>query len=269
MLYWGYGSNLNEEAMAFRCPKARKIGPKSINDCRLVFRGVADVVFDKGGSCPGGLWSITDQCEEALDRFEGVAGGIYVKRYLKIRHEGGEKSCLFYQMKRERGIMPPARNYLATIAQGYRDFGLDVEYLEEAVAQSWGSKSITPTLRARRYRKADSTLARDVYSAERWVREQKIAEVRDSRSKASSYSSYGSYGSSHGPSHSSWYDGQRRLTQDEIDDMKDRRRRLKSAGRSVVRVDEFREAKSLDRGEDGKVLAPTSCWPARSQNERA
>src|SRR3954471_16290001 len=99
-LYFAYGSNLNEAAMAHRCPKSRKVGPFKLSRARLVFRGVADIEYHKTGKCPGGLWEITRECEKALDRYEGVNTGLYQKVYLKarIRDTGQMKNILVYQM---------------------------------------------------------------------------------------------------------------------------------------------------------------------------
>lgn len=154
MLMWAYGSNLNVEAMARRCPRARKVGPLMLPHARLVFRHVADVEYHRGSTCPGGVWRITKECERSLDGYEGVEGGLYSKVYLRVRWRGRERSCLLYQMN-EDGIAPPGQAYLDTIAQGYGDFGLDLAYLNEALMRSWGEKYRTPTINRRIRRRRD------------------------------------------------------------------------------------------------------------------
>jgi hypothetical protein len=163
MLYFAFGSNLNIEAMARRCPKARKVGPFKLSHARLVFRGVADIEYHKTGKCPGGLWEITRECEKALDRYEGVSTGLYQKVYLKarIRDTGQVKNILVYQMCCD-GIMPPDESYLNTIAQGYRDFGLDLAYLDRALQRSWSGKDKTPYLRKRRERRQEGPFATEI-----------------------------------------------------------------------------------------------------------
>jgi hypothetical protein len=158
--YWAYGSNLNVEHMAQRCPGATKIAPMHVNDAKLIFRGVADVTFDKGGCCPGGLWRITPECETALDRYEGVASKLYLKRYIPIEVDGKRHECLFYQMSWTKGIQPPNEYYAETIIQGYKDFGLDPEYLFAAIDESWNNKQITDRLRRRYERKGRPNLYR-------------------------------------------------------------------------------------------------------------
>lgn len=72
-LYFAYGSNINLEQMAHRCPDARLMGPVTLEDYELRFRGhgFATVAPGKGGVVHGLLWKLTPQCEQALDLYEG------------------------------------------------------------------------------------------------------------------------------------------------------------------------------------------------------
>jgi hypothetical protein len=163
-LYWAYGSNLCVGAMLRRCPAAVRVGPLTLKNAALVFRSCADVVGRRGSHVAGGLWLITDRCEESLDRYEGVASGLYDKRHIDVDWPGspelpaGRYPVLFYKMM-ERGIMPPHEGYLQVIAQGYRDFGLDLALLDRAVEHSWNRKEKTPYLRGRHRRKGAPPLA--------------------------------------------------------------------------------------------------------------
>lgn len=71
ILYFAYGANTNAGSMARRCPAARAVATCTIPDHALVFRGVADVVVRKGFTVRGVMWEITEECERALDAFEG------------------------------------------------------------------------------------------------------------------------------------------------------------------------------------------------------
>ena len=158
MLYWAYGSNLCEEAMRSRCPAARKVGPLYVPNGALVFRSCADVEYREGWECPGGVWRITPACEEELDRYEGVEHGLYKKLYLTLSVKGKQHRCMYYKMN-EKGVMPPPEPYLEVIAQGYRDFGLNMNYLDQALEHSWEEKNKTPYLRKRHRRKGQPILA--------------------------------------------------------------------------------------------------------------
>ena len=132
-LYISYGSNLNIAQMKMRCPTAQPIAKTSLKDYRLVFQGMlqgahAHVIPAPGESVPVVIWEISRADEKALDRYEGVAGGYYTKEYLPIDIDGKATKALIYIMTpHDHGI--PNDGYLATIVQGYADFGLDVKAL--------------------------------------------------------------------------------------------------------------------------------------------
>jgi gamma-glutamylcyclotransferase (GGCT)/AIG2-like uncharacterized protein YtfP len=158
-LYWAYGSNLDPVSMRRRCPSAKRIGPLTLDNGQLIFRGVADVVHYENSSVPGGVWRISKECERVLDQYEGVKYGLYKKRYLKLKIDGVKEQCLYYQMSADRGIMPPAEHYLDVIRRGYEYFGLDLEILNRALEASWSDKKVTPHLRERHNRKGRPALA--------------------------------------------------------------------------------------------------------------
>lgn len=131
-LYLAYGSNLNVQQMALRCPKARPIGRTQLKDHRLVFRGVADIEWSEGDHVECGLWWITKDCEKALDRYEGVGSGLYRRIEFKVTHAGKPETCLVYQMN-SKSYNLPFRGYLETIADGYDDFNIPQDSLAIAL----------------------------------------------------------------------------------------------------------------------------------------
>jgi hypothetical protein len=145
-LYLAYGSNLNKVEMRKRCPSARPVGKLLITQARLVFRSVADVMHDPNARVPVGVWSITRECEMALDRYEG-AGCVYERYHLRV----GDEDALMYMMN-DRGIAPPGSGYLDIIRRGYDDFDLDHAYLDAALDASFSEKRLTDQIRDRRER---------------------------------------------------------------------------------------------------------------------
>jgi hypothetical protein len=158
VLYFAYGSNLNREAMALRCPAAKPLGPLTLRDSRLVFRGVADCIYEEGSECPGAVWKLTPACEASLDRYEGVSGGFYRKEYVTITGVEGEDQMLLYVMN-STGIFPPSEGYYQTIRQGYRDFGLPLKQLRDAVKAAWDDKAPSHRERQRHRRNGRPALA--------------------------------------------------------------------------------------------------------------
>jgi gamma-glutamylcyclotransferase (GGCT)/AIG2-like uncharacterized protein YtfP len=144
-LYLAYGSNMNKAQMARRCPKAKPLRAIVIDDARLVFRGVADIEYHKGASVPVALWEITAECEKALDRFEGVASGVYEKRMITL--DNGEQALTYVMCN--NGIAPPTRDYYERIKQGYADFGIDPEPLDVALKHSHVKQQHTAETRRR------------------------------------------------------------------------------------------------------------------------
>ena len=157
--YWAYGANLNLRTMHKRCHGAIQVKPLALPSGTLVFRGVADVLFKEDCTVHGGLWYIKKDHEHMLDAYEGVGVGLYEKCYLKFKFKNSSKvhSCLYYQMDQAiKGIMPPSDKYLDVIAQGYRDFGLPMDALDQALHEAWTDKEVTEELRQRRKRRGDN-----------------------------------------------------------------------------------------------------------------
>jgi hypothetical protein len=139
-LYFAYGSNLNKDAMRRRCHGAKAIGPFTLEDSALVFRGVADCIYEKGAKTDGAIWKITPECEETLDIYEGVSRGMYRKEYVQLTEPfEGENELMLYVMN-STGIYPPSQGYLDTIVDGYKDFDLPLTRLKKAVKSSWENK---------------------------------------------------------------------------------------------------------------------------------
>ena len=153
--YFAYGSNLDLEQMARRCPDAVALRPARLPNSKLVFRGgLADVEYAQGQSAFGGVWHVTPECEAALDRYEGFPA-LYLRRYVAARRgNGGPQRMLFYQMRAQQlyPLAPPSDSYLAGILRGYTAFGAtdrDIEALLQA-ARVKGNMFIGRAARERR-----------------------------------------------------------------------------------------------------------------------
>ena len=130
--YLAYGSNLDRAQMDQRCPGATVVKTFLLNDWRLVFRGVADIIKAKGFKVPVAIWDITKAHERTLDIYEGVnpkvaKAGMYRKHYLDI---GGTR-VLVYLMN-HKGFARPSSAYYGGIERGYIDLSLPLEKLDEA-----------------------------------------------------------------------------------------------------------------------------------------
>ena len=102
-LYFAYGSNMNDEQMAFRCPDAEAVGTVRLEGYRLAFcgkggRGVATILPEAGSHVDGVLWHISAADEKSLDRYEGYPF-LYTKETLPVScKDGSEVSVMAYVM---------------------------------------------------------------------------------------------------------------------------------------------------------------------------
>ena len=127
MLYFSYGSNLNQSQMAVRCPTAKPLGAAYFPGWKLVFKGVADIVIGEPEDLlPVGIWNIGPWDEAALDRYEGFPR-LYRKEFIN--------GIMTYRMN-IGDIFPPSIDYFNTILTGYEDFGLDTSALYSALDES-------------------------------------------------------------------------------------------------------------------------------------
>ena len=139
-IYAAYGSNLNLEQMARRCPYATVIGNAELPGHRLVFRGfnggaVATVEPQEGSSVPVLLWEITPRDEQELDRYEGWPS-FYRKETVVVAYEGQLVEAMAYIMNEGRPVGMPSIGYLKAICNGYQSAGFDPNILAEALQLS-------------------------------------------------------------------------------------------------------------------------------------
>ena len=141
--YLAYGSNLNMEQMAYRCPNAKPVGTAEIPDYQLLFKGSGTGAYltiepEAGGKVPVGVWSVTAADEIALDYYEG-APTFYYKKELKlpvVSLKTGAvttRTAFVYIMHEDRSLGIPSASYVRTCLAGYRDFGFDRELLAKAI----------------------------------------------------------------------------------------------------------------------------------------
>lgn len=131
--YFAYGSNLNATQMARRCPQAVPVGRARLVGWQLVMNryGLATVVPVDGSTVWGGLWLVTPNCERALDAYESVDSGLYVRRtHSVVRDDLSSTDALIY-LATESSPGRASAGYLAGIASGARNFGLPDDYVLE------------------------------------------------------------------------------------------------------------------------------------------
>ena len=107
-LYIAYGSNINIEQMANRCPNSKVIGKEMLKGYELD--------------------------EHSLDKYEGFPN-YYRKELFEIDVNGEKKECMAYLMNSGQ-ISPPMSYYYNVIKQGYEANDMNTSYLRAALEKS-------------------------------------------------------------------------------------------------------------------------------------
>ena len=118
-LYFAYGSNMNLNQMAFRCPDAE----------------VVDTVRLEGSCVDGVLWRISEQDEQHLDHYEGFPY-LYGKEPVTVTDRNGrQREIMAYTMNSPYKDVPamPSKAYLEGILNGCRQNGIEIAPVLEAV----------------------------------------------------------------------------------------------------------------------------------------
>ena len=151
-LYFAYGSNINLEQMSHRCPDAQIVGPVTLENYELQFRGhgFATVSPKEGSVVHGLMWKLPPVSEQTLDRYEGYPRH-YTKEQVSVRTtDGTAVSVMVYIMAeplcRQPALPPP--HYYRAIQQGFETNGLPLGALKEAwdrtVDEVWSGKVDRP-----------------------------------------------------------------------------------------------------------------------------
>ena len=131
-LYFAYGSNMDAAAMARRCPASKLIGPARLNRHRFIImkEGYASVLRDSRATVWGVVWDLALADIPALDRYEGVASGLYIKAYQPVVTGNGVKRALVYfGGSKTPGISRPG--YLEDVLAAAEAAQLPSSYLQE------------------------------------------------------------------------------------------------------------------------------------------
>lgn len=137
-LYFAYGSNMDEAQMAQRCKGAILIGKARLEKHKFIIntRGVASIIADEDSFVEGVVWSLTEQHEKELDRYEGVAKNYYYKQEIPVRIEDIEAHALVY-IAADQTPGQPRPGYLEKILTAAEKFQFYPEYRKELA--SWRS----------------------------------------------------------------------------------------------------------------------------------
>jgi gamma-glutamylcyclotransferase (GGCT)/AIG2-like uncharacterized protein YtfP len=139
MLYFAYGSNINQDHMLQRCPTHIYVGTGSISNFTLYFGGTslywnggafAAIRKQRDGIVWGVLYDLNKEEFEELDRIENVPHD-YLRRSVIVTDASGMDISAFVYMASEVPVGCPSLEYLRTIRQGAYAVGLPLHYIKE------------------------------------------------------------------------------------------------------------------------------------------
>ena len=130
-LYFAYGSNMDAGAMAHRCPRSKAHGLARLERHRLALmrEGWLTAVRAPTSAVHGVLWDLALSDIPALDRYEGVAQGLYVKLTQAVIAERGPKQAIVY-FGVNSGPGVPRAAYIAEVLAAARSWPLSAEGVE-------------------------------------------------------------------------------------------------------------------------------------------
>jgi len=125
MLHFAYGSNMSSALMRRRCPQACALGTATIRGWEFVITpdGFGSIAPRAGGVVHGVLWRLTPRDLAAINAYESLDSGLYVRRLLPVEHGGRRELALVY-VARRRGRGRPRPGYISVVTGAAREWRL-------------------------------------------------------------------------------------------------------------------------------------------------
>ena len=132
MYYFAYGSNLNHRQLLECCPDNQLMFTATLQNYKLIFAGwsrqwrggQASIKPFRGDKVLGAIYEISERDLRRLDKYEGYPD-TYDRLKITVYRDTGESiEAITYIKLSQSEETKPSPEYLATIKQGYRDWGL-------------------------------------------------------------------------------------------------------------------------------------------------
>jgi AIG2-like family len=135
-LHFAYGSNMSRVLMGARCPGAIAVGVATLAGWRFVINpdGVGSIAPHPGALLRGVLWRVTLRDLVALNAYESVDTGLYLRRILPVRLGARRLPALVY-IARRRGQGRARPGYISLVVAAAREWRLPPPYVD--TLQRW------------------------------------------------------------------------------------------------------------------------------------
>src|SRR5260370_29935716 len=101
-LHFAYGWNRSRALMSARCPGAEAIGTATLSGWRFVINpeGFGSIAAQPGGRVHGVLWRLSARDLAAVNAYESIDSGLYLRRRLAVRCGETPATALVYFARR-------------------------------------------------------------------------------------------------------------------------------------------------------------------------
>ena len=116
--------------MSGRCPGAQALGTATLCGWRFVINpeGFGSIAPRLGARVFGVLWRLTVRDLAAINAYESIDAGLYLRRQLMVRQGGRGSSAMTY-IARRKGEGAPRPGYIALVVDAARDWNLPESYV--------------------------------------------------------------------------------------------------------------------------------------------
>jgi gamma-glutamylcyclotransferase (GGCT)/AIG2-like uncharacterized protein YtfP len=130
-LHFAYGSNMSRALMRRRCPGARALGPARLDGWRFVImrEGYASIVPAPGAAVHGVVWRLSPRDLAALNAYENLDCGLYVRRVLPVLIGSRRQAALVY-VAPGRAPGRPQPGYQELVVAAAREWRLPADYVQ-------------------------------------------------------------------------------------------------------------------------------------------
>jgi len=129
-LHFAYGSNMSRALMTARCRGAEAIGTATLSGWRFVINpeGFGSIAPRPGGRVHGVLWRLSARDLAAVNAYESIDSGLYVRRRLTVRCGETQAIALVY-IARRQGEGVPRPGYIPLVVEAAREWRLPEPYI--------------------------------------------------------------------------------------------------------------------------------------------
>jgi hypothetical protein len=135
-LHFAYGSNMSRALVGARCPGARALGTATLEHWRFIIggEGYGSIAPRPGAIVHGVLWRVGARDIAAINAYENLASGLYIRRIVPVRHGASLLPALVYVLRRH-GEGRPRPAYVHLVVEAARDWELPERYID--ALQRW------------------------------------------------------------------------------------------------------------------------------------